>query len=132
MYIVSDMLIRIKNAQMARKERLLIPFSKMKWEIAKILKEAGFIQDFERRKKKIKKTEHAFIEVKLEGTEGATTISEVKIISKPSRRIYIKKSEIRPVVGGYGISIISTPQGVMTGTEAKKNNLGGEWLAEIW
>ncbi|MDO8494996.1 MAG: 30S ribosomal protein S8 [bacterium] len=126
------MLIRIKNAQAARKERLLIPFSKMKWEIAKVLKEAGFIQDFERRKKKIKKTEHAFIEVKLEVTAGDVAISEVKIISKPSRRVYIKKSEIRPVLGGYGIAILSTPKGVMTGEEAKKNNLGGEWLAEIW
>lgn len=132
MYIVSDMLIRIKNAQMAGKDRLLIPFSKLKWEMAKILKEGGFIDDFERRKKKLTKTEHPFIEVKLDIEKKKAAISGVKIVSKPSRRVYVKKNEIRPVLGGYGLSIISTPKGIMTGKEARKNNLGGEWLAEIW
>lgn len=131
MYTISDMLIRIKNAQMARQDRLLIPLSKMKWEVAKVLKEWKFIQDFERKKKKLKKTEQAFIEIKLDG-ERPSAISGVKIISKPSRRIYIKKSDIRPVLEGYGLAIISTPRGVMSGEEARKNNLGGEWLAEIW
>lgn len=131
MYVISDMLIRIKNAQMARKDRLLIPFSKMKWDIAKILKEANFIQDFERKKKKQKKTEQTFIDVKLDA-EHPGAISGIRIVSKPSRRFYIKKSEIHPVLGGYGISIVSTSKGVMTGAEAKKNQLGGEWLAEVW
>ena len=117
---------------MAQKERLLVPFSKMKWDIAKILKEGGFIENFERRKKKLKKTEHTFIEIKLDTESGQAALSEVKIISKPSRRIYIKKSDIRPVLGGYGLSIISTSKGIMTGEDAKKNNLGGEWLAEVW
>lgn len=131
MYTISDMLIRIKNAQAADKDRLFIPFSKMKWDMAKVLKEGKFIQDFERKKKKLKKNEHTFIEVKLDG-EGQPAISGIKIISKPSRRVYIKKGEIRPVSGGYGLAIISTSQGVMSGEQAKKNNLGGEWLAEVW
>lgn len=131
MYTISDMLIRIKNAQMARKDRLLVPFSKMKWDIAKILKEANFIQDFERKKKKQKKTEQTFIDIKLDASHPGA-ISGIRIISKPSRRLYIKKAEIHPVLGGYGISIVSTSKGVMTGAEAKKNQLGGEWLAEVW
>lgn len=118
---------------MARKDRLLIPFSKIKWDIAKVLKEGQFIHDFERKKKKQNKnkTEHVFIEIKL-NVENPQAISGVRIISKPSRRLYIKKRDIHPVLGGYGIAIISTPRGVMSGEEARKQNLGGEWLAEIW
>ena len=128
MHTVSDILIRIKNAQSAQKERLLLPFSKMSQDIAKILKETGFIEDFEKRKRKVKKTEHSFLEIRL----VAQAIAGVRVVSKPSRRIYIKRSAIKPVLGGYGVAIISTPKGVMTGEAARKNNLGGEWLAEVW
>ena len=129
---IIDMLIRIKNAQMNKKERVLVSFSKANLEVAKILKSKNFIQDFERKKKKIKKTEHPFLEINLGSGKQEPAIAGLKIVSKPSRRFYIKKEEIKPVVSGYGISIISTSKGIMTGEEAKKSNLGGELLAEVW
>lgn len=128
MYPIADMLISIKNAQNANKERLLVPFSKSKFEIAKILKEAGFISDLERKKKKVKKTEQNFVEIKI----NAGRISGIKLISKPSRRVYTAKKEIKPVMSGHGLAIISTSKGIMNGEEARKQNLGGEFIAEIW
>src|SRR3989344_4939603 len=118
---IIDMLIRIKNAQMNKKERVLVSFSKANLEVAKILKNKNFIQDFERKKKKIKKTEHPFLEIKLGSGKQEPAIAGLKIISKTSRRFYIKKEEIKPVVSGYGISIISTSKGIMTGEEAQKS-----------
>ncbi|TSC74388.1 MAG: small subunit ribosomal protein S8 [Parcubacteria group bacterium Gr01-1014_44] len=132
MYPIADMLTMIKNAQNAGKERLLVPFSAVKFEIARILKEAGFVSEVERKKKKIKKTEHNFVEVKINRGEQARLILGIKLISKPSRRVYAKISEIKPVMSGYGISIISTSNGIMSGEEARKQNLGGEVIAEIW
>ncbi len=132
MTTVIDMLIRIKNAQAVNKERVLIPFSRSKFEVAKILKEKNFIQDIERKKKKVGKTEQSFLEIKLNFNNNQAAIAGVKIVSKSSRRFYLKKKDIKPVVSGYGISIISTSKGIMTGQEARKNNLGGELIAEIW
>lgn len=129
---VIDMLIRIKNAQAAKKERILISFSKSKFEVAKILKEKNFIQDIERKKKKVGKTEQSFLEIKLNLNSHQPAIAGMKVISKPSRRFYLKKKDIKPVVSGYGISIISTSKGIMTGQDARKNNLGGEVIAEVW
>jgi len=129
---IIDMLIRIKNAQTEKKERVSVPFSKINLEVAKILKSKNFIQDLERRKKKVKKTEHPFLEIKLNSGKQEPAITGLKIVSKPSRRFYIKKGDIKPVVSGYGISIVSTSKGIMTGEEAKKNNLGGEFMAEVW
>ena len=132
MYPIANMLIAIKNAQSANKERLLVPFSKSKFDIAKILKEAGFVSDIERKKKKIKKTEQNFVEIKINREGQANQISGIKLISKPSRRVYTKKIEIKPVMSGYGLSIISTSKGIMSGEEARKQNLGGELIAEVW
>lgn len=132
MNTVTDMLIRIKNAQAAKKERVLIPFSKSKFEVAKILKEKNFIQEIERKKKKVGKTEQSFLEIKLNPNSHQVAITGIKIISKPSRRFYLKKKDIKPVVSGYGTSIISTSKGIMTGQDARKNNLGGEVIAEVW
>ena len=132
MYPIADMLTMIRNAQSANKERLLVPFSKAKFEIARILKETGFVSEVERKKKKIKKTEHNFVELKINRGESARSISGMKLVSKPSRRVYAKKSEIKPVMSGYGIAIISTSKGISSGEEARKQNLGGELIAEIW
>lgn len=132
MLSVTDLLIRIKNAQMADKERLLAPFSKAGFEVVKILKGAGFVSDFERKKKKLKKAEHVFLEIKLDLSGENPPISGIKIVSSPSRHIYLKQRDIKPVISGYGISIISTSKGIMTGGEARKHNLGGELLAEVW
>ena len=132
MYPIADMLISIRNAQSANKERLLVPFSKSKFDIAKILKEAGFVAEIERKKKKIQKTEQNFLEIKISREKQPRLISGIKLLSKPSRRVYTKKNEIKPVRSGYGISIISTPKGIMSGESARKQNLGGELIAEIW
>ncbi len=132
MYPIADMLTMIRNAQSANKERLLVPFSKAKFEIVKILKTAGFISEVERKKKKIKKTEHNFLEIKISQGGQTRSISKIKLVSKPSRRMYTKKSEIKPVRSGYGLAIISTSKGIMTGEEARQQNLGGELIAEIW
>ena len=109
-----------------------MPFSGIKFEIAKILKEAGFVSEVERKKKKFKKTEHGFVEIKINREGRGRFISGVKLVSKPSRRIYTKNSEIKPVMSGYGLSILSTSRGIMSGEEARKQNLGGELIAEIW
>lgn len=132
MYPIADMLISIKNAQNANKERLLVPFSKSKFEIARILKENGFIGEIERKKKKIQKTEQNFVEIKINQKEQPHLISGIKLVSKPSRRIYTAKKGIKPVMSGKGVAIISTSKGMMSGEEARKQNLGGELIAEIW
>lgn len=130
---IANMLIKIKNAEDAHHERVLIPFSKMNMAIAQILNKAGFVGEVEKRKKKVKNSEFNFIDIKLSQNDAKVNrISDVKMISKPSRRLYIKYKDIGKVKSGYGISIISTPQGLMTGEEAKKAKLGGEIIAEIW
>jgi len=126
------MLIQLKNAQLARQERVMIPFSKIKMAIATILKEKGFIQGVEIRKKKSKKSEHSYMDIRLEYKNGEGTITGIKLLSKPSRRIYMKKEDIKLVKSGYGILILSTPKGVLSGDIARKENVGGEAIAEVW
>ncbi|MEK7217428.1 MAG: 30S ribosomal protein S8 [Patescibacteria group bacterium] len=132
---VSDLLIRIKNAQAVSRGQVLIPFSKMKLAMANVLKDAGYLAEVERKKKFApsgKKTEHEYLLLTLKYLDGEKAIQDMKIISKPSRRIYIKAEEIRPVHSGYGLAVISTSQGVMNSKDAKKRKLGGELICEIW
>ena len=130
---ISDFLIRIKNAQAVSHEQVLIPFSKMKFAMANVLKADGYLADVERKSKKAKKTEHDYLLLTLKYNEdGDGAIQEVKIISKPSRRMYIKAEAIRPVRSGYGLAIVSTSQGIMNSRDAKKQKLGGELICEIW
>ncbi|MDP2648149.1 MAG: 30S ribosomal protein S8 [Candidatus Yanofskybacteria bacterium] len=129
---ISDMLTRIKNAQQVKAERVLIPSSKAKTKIGAILKDLGFIEDVEKRKKKGRKVEHDYLDVVLRYQEGQGVINGIKIVSRPSRHLYIKAKEIRLVRSGHGMALISTPQGIMSSREARKNNLGGEVLFEIW
>ena len=129
---VIDMLIRIKNAQAVKKEQVSIPFSKMKLAIAKVLKDSEFIQEFERKSRKVKNSEHENIVVTMRYNEKDGGISGIKVISKPSRRLYIKAKDIKLVRSGYGIAILSTPKGIMSSIEARKNKLGGEIICEIW
>ena len=130
---ISDFFIRIKNAYLVKKDRAVVPFSKMKYELAKILENKGFVSAV-RKKKRVKKSgsEQLFLDLKLKYDDGAASFRGVKLISRPSRRIYLKKSELRPVRNGYGILIISTSKGIMTGDEAKKMGLGGQAIAEVW
>ena len=125
---VSDMLIRVKNAQKAGHESVSMPFSKFKFAVAKILEKNGYVGDVSRRGKKIKK----FIEINLLYKDKTPRISAIKRISKPGKRVYLSKKEIKPVRQGYGMSIISTPRGLMTDREAKKEGVGGEIIAELW
>lgn len=125
---IADMLIRIKNAQMAGHETVLIPHSKLKFEIAKLLKKEGWISDFSKKGKKVKK----FIELVLKYEDGRPMISDMKRISKSSRRIYVGTKEIKPIRQGFGMAIISTPKGLLTNKEAKVQKVGGEVLCEIY
>ena len=125
---ISDMLIRIKNAQAVSRQTVNIPFSKIKFSLAKVLEKEGLIEAITTRGRKIKK----IIEIKLKYEKGQPVIEEIKRVSKPGQRIYLKKSQVKPIRQGYGLSIISTSQGLMTNKEAKKKGLGGEVLCEIW
>jgi len=125
---IADMLNRIKNAQAVQKETVEIPFSRMKYAIAKVLERKGFIKSVEFRGKKTKK----IIEVELRYKDATPLVLGVRRVSKPGQRKYVSASKIRRVRGGYGIVILSTSKGIMAGEEARKEGVGGEVLGEIW
>ncbi len=125
---IADMLTRLRNAQQVGKKTVELPFSKFKFELAKIIKRAGYIEEMAKHGKKNKK----ILEVVLKYKDKTPAISEIKRISKPGRRIYVSSKDIRPVRQGFGMIIISTSRGLMTDKEAKKQKLGGEVICEIW
>jgi small subunit ribosomal protein S8 len=125
---ISDFLIRIKNAQKAGRPDVEIPFSNAKFELAKIFGRENFVGSVEERGKKAAKK--IFINLKYE--DGMPAIENIVRKSKPSRRVYIGKSQIQTVRQGYGRAIISTSRGLMTDKEARKAGLGGELICEIW
>lgn len=125
---ISDMLIRIKNAQAAGRASVGIPFSKVKLELAKIIQKEGFVGRIDEKGKKSGRE----IVVDLKYDQGVPAIEDIIRKSKPSRRIYIGKEEIRSVRQGYGRAIISTSKGLLTDKEARKAGLGGEIICEIW
>ena len=125
---IADMLNRIRNAQAVAHKTVDIPFSNLKLKLAEILEKEGIIGEVTTQGKKTKKSN----EIELKYKKGKSTIDTIKKISKPGRRVYIKTSEIKLIRQGFGMSIISTSQGLMTNKEAKKKGLGGEVLCEIW
>ena len=125
---IADMLTSIRNAQAVSKETVKVPFSKLKFELAKVLEKNGFLKKVEKKGRGIKK----FIEIKLKYEDKIPVISGIKKISKPGQRIYSGSKELRPVRSGYGISIISTSKGLMTNKEARKQNIGGEVICQVW
>ena len=126
---IADMLTRVRNANSVYHEKVEIPGSKIKQAIAGILKEEGFIKDFE----VINDDKEGVIRVSLKyGPNREKIITGIKRISKPGLRVYAKKEELPRVLGGLGIAIISTSQGVMSDKEARRKNLGGEVIAYIW
>lgn len=129
---ISDMLVRIKNAQAARQEQTMMPFSKMKLAIAGVLQRAGYIDSIERKKKKHKKSEHEYLFVTLKYNEGESAITGIRMISRQSRRMYLAANEIKAVRSGQGMSILSTSKGVMSSHDARKARIGGEVICEIW
>lgn len=117
---IADMLTRIRNAAAVRKNNVVIPASKLKVEILKVLKKEGYIADFS--------LDNQSIVVNLENN----TLNRLIRVSKPGRRVYAGNDNIPVVLQGHGLVIISTPKGVMTGQDAKKNGLGGEVLCKVW
>ncbi|MDR3722499.1 MAG: 30S ribosomal protein S8 [Candidatus Acidiferrales bacterium] len=126
---IADFLTRIRNGAMAKHPRVEMPSSKMKIEIARILKEEGYLANFKVVEEKGKKTLRVFLRYT---PDRHCVITDLKRISRPGSRRYIGKTGIRPVVGGMGISILSTPRGLMTGQSARKEGVGGELLCEVW
>jgi len=125
---ITDMLNQIRNAKAVAKTELLIPFSKVKYEIAKILAQEYFINEA----KKTIKGKKRILKIILKYDDGVSRILDLKRVSRPGQRIYAKTSEIKKVKGGYGISVISTSKGLMTNKKARKLKLGGEVICEIW
>ena len=126
---IADMLTRIRNANSMRYTEVKVPASNLKLELARILKEEGFIADY----KVVEETAQGMIQLTLKyGPKKERVITGLKRISKPGLRVYAKKDEVPKVLNGLGIAIISTSKGVMTDKEARKQNLGGEVLAYIW
>ena len=125
---IADFLTRLRNAGTARKAEVIAPYSKIKAEIARILKQEGYISNYE------VDTTGKFPQIKVttKNHNRTSAITGLKRISKPGLRKYVGATEIPRVLGGMGISILSTPQGVISGREAKKQNVGGELLAYVW
>ena len=125
---IADMLTRIRNANQMRYKEVEVPASKMKNEIARILKSEGFIVDYKVKKNNIQD----ILVLSLKYVDKERVITGLKRISKPGLRVYVKAEEVPSVLSGLGIAIISTSKGVMTDKEARANALGGEVLAYIW
>jgi small subunit ribosomal protein S8 len=125
---IADMLTRIRNASQARHDEVVVPTSRTKLAIAKILRDEGFIDDFS----EAQDGPTAVMHIKLKYVGKVPVVSGLKRISKPGLRVYAPKTEIPRVLGGLGLVIVSTSQGIMTGTQARKGQLGGEILAYVW
>ena len=125
---VADMLTRIRNAAAARHTRVLIPASKMKLSIARVLKEEGYVKDIEI----LKDNPQGTLRLTLRYVEKRPVVTQLKRVSKPGLRVYTKRTDIPRVRGGLGIAILSTPRGLMTGTNAYKQGLGGEVVCYVW
>lgn len=125
---IGDFLTRLRNGGAARKEEIAAPYSKIKAEIARILKQEGYISNYE------VDTTGKFPQIKVttKNHNRTSAITGLKRVSKPGLRKYVGATEIPRVLGGMGISILSTPQGIISGREAKKQNVGGELLAYVW
>lgn len=125
---IADMFVRIKNALMNQEEQVIIPASKLKLAILKVLKERGYIVDFKQEEQDKKKN----IRIKIRYDDNKSVISQIRRISKPGLRIYANYKNIPRPLQGLGLVVLSTPQGVMSGQEAKKKKLGGEVICEVY
>lgn len=130
---ISDMLIQIKNASYAHKKSIVIPYSEVKFQIASTLLKKRCVEDVQRKTKKIGKKIFKNLEITLlYKKDGTPIINGVKRISKLSRRVFKKKSELHSIKSGFGFSIVTTSKGIMTGAEARLAGVGGEVIAEVW
>jgi small subunit ribosomal protein S8 len=126
---IADMLTRIRNAVRARHPRVDMPASKLKAEIARIMKEEGYLSTYKVVDENKKKVLRVFFRYT---NDKRSVLTGLRRISRPGCRRYVGKNEIRAVVGGMGVSILSTPRGIMTGQAARKEGVGGELLCEVW
>ena len=126
---VGDFIVRLKNAGMVGKSSIAVPYSKLRHAVAGKLKEGGYVGEVSKRGKKV----HKSLEVELRYDKaGKSVIHGVKRVSKPGRRMYKRADDIRPVRYGKGVLILSTPKGILSGRDARKQHVGGEALFEIW
>jgi small subunit ribosomal protein S8 len=126
---IADMLTRLRNAARAHKTEFLVPYSKLKSEVARVLEKEGYIAGFE-----LERTEKGRPNLKIRNkfVNKASAIAGLRRVSKPGLRRYVKADEVPRVLGGMGIAVLSTSRGVLTGHEARRQNVGGELLAYIW
>ena len=126
---IADMLTRIRNATMARHDFVLVPSSKVKLAVAKILRDEGFVKEYE----VVKGKRQRVIKIHLKYTDKKESVIEgLQRVSKPGLRIYVSKSEIPRVYGGLGMAILSTPKGIVTGKKAWQEGVGGELICFVW
>jgi small subunit ribosomal protein S8 len=126
---IADMLTRVRNASRARHTEVVVPASRTKRQIARILKEEGFVADVREERDGVAQ----LLRIELKYVDGKVpVVSGLKRISKPGLRVYARKTDIPRVLGGLGVVIVSTSKGIMTGSQAKQAQLGGEILAYIW
>ncbi len=126
---IADMLTRIRNASVARHEHVLIPASRLKLEIAKVLKAQGYIQKYDL----VDDRRHGRIRVHLRyGPDGDPVITGLRRISRPGMRVYVDAKQIPRVIGGLGVSVLSTSRGVLTDREARRQGVGGEVICYVW
>lgn len=126
---IADMLTRVRNAMAARHPKVDVPASKLKTEIARILKEEGYIANFKVAEEGVKKVIKIYLKY---ATDNSPVVTGIERVSRPGCRTYVGKTDIPRVQGGLGISILTTPQGVMTGRTAHKQGVGGEILCRVW
>ncbi len=129
---LADFLTTIRNAARASKSEIRVPWSRMRSDVAHILKNEGYVNDVEKVAENGKKAGKPELLIKLRGTGKTRAITQITRVSKPGRRQYVGASEIPRVLGGMGIAVVSTPRGVMAGHQAKKQNLGGELLLTVY
>jgi small subunit ribosomal protein S8 len=126
---VADFLTRVRNAIRAKQQKVDVPASKLKTEIARILKEEGYVANYKATEENGQKLLRVYLKY---GNNNEAAISNLERISKPGCRVYVGRTEIPRVLGGLGINILTTPRGVMTGREARKQGVGGEVLCQVW
>ncbi|MBI5685706.1 MAG: 30S ribosomal protein S8 [Verrucomicrobia bacterium] len=125
---IGDMLTRVRNAYSAAKPEVLVPHSKLKAEIARLLKKEGYVNDFE----VVKEGAHKQIRIELRFSGKTPAIEGIKRVSRPGRRVYVGSEEMPRVQGGMGTALVSTSRGIMTGVEARRMKVGGELLCTVW
>ena len=126
---IADMLTRVRNALTARHQKVDVPASKLKMEIARILKEEGFILNYKMAEDGAQKTIRLYLKYT---PANQLAIAKIQRVSRPGCRVYVGAKEIPRVLGGLGVNILTTPRGLMTGRDARKENLGGELLCQVW